>query len=221
MFKSWGGIERHKKMLGVNLDGSATIDLASSQLQIIEDTELLRLGEKIELVLVSMGYKLTTEIFDTITYHFNELENREEPNKEPLDNLDTLFSQMPFPYFIDSLQKPDRKTGVMKQYTWFQVCVNERVKFFMKNFANTLTEMEDGILYGYPISAIRAFARLTDVTEKCPTSVERYYVGAGRPSVVFYEEEEAHYRQIWNKLRQISPCLIQHAEEGYRHRSNR
>lgn len=216
MFKSVGGIERLKGMLQVKLDGQATQPLSPSQLSSIENSELLKVGEKIDLVLISLGYKLTSEIFDRVKYHFDEQEQVEKPERQAVQALDAFFSELPFPYFIDSLQKTDRNTGKEKATTWFQVCVNERVAHFMKQYAHTLTEIEDGVLYGYPLSAIRAFAQLIDVAGKTgKPSIERYYVGAGRPSFTFYEAEEEFYRYIWDKVNQVSPRLVEQAKKEY------
>lgn len=216
MFKSVGGIERLKGMLQTKLDGQATQPLSPSQLSTIENTELLKVGEKIDLVLISLGYKLTSEILDCIEYYYDEKEQVEQPTQQTIQALDAFFSQLPFPYFIDSLQKADRNTGKEKLTTWFQVCVNERVAHFMKQYAHTLTEIEDGVLYGYPLSAIRAFAQLIDVAVKTgKPSIERYFVGAGRPSIAFYEAEEEYYRHIWDKVKQVSPRLIEQTEKAY------
>jgi len=83
----------------------------------------------------------------------------------------------------------------------------------MQDFANELTDIEEGVLYGYPQSAIQAFAGLIepDHTTKSE-SIAKKYIGAGIPSQYFADEEEAYYLKQWNELRDLSKKLVMEAE---------
>ncbi|NTV31360.1 hypothetical protein HGA91_05300 [candidate division WWE3 bacterium] len=216
MFKSKGGIDRLLHMNKISLPGNANISLSADELSLIEETTVLSIYEKVHLILIALGYKLTGEVFNEIDYQFDETTQRLEPNESKIKILNELFLQLPFPFFVDELEKNDRKTGLKKRLVWLQICVNERVKYYMQHYAESLTEMEDGVLYGYPISAIRAYASLIDVTTRLPrASIARWYVGAGRPSVALYEAEEVFYTQVWQEVSQISPRLVNLAEGEY------
>ncbi|MEN8253112.1 MAG: hypothetical protein ABFQ62_01910, partial [Patescibacteria group bacterium] len=116
---------------------NAKIKLNKKQLTLIENNNSLSLGEKIELLLVALGNKLTTEL------HMN--------NKKNLNKLKKLLKQLPFIYFKDYLpNKKNKQTGKFEQFTWYQVSVNEAVSKFMKKYPDDMTEFEEGVLYGFP-----------------------------------------------------------------------
>jgi hypothetical protein len=178
---------------------------------LIEETQLLSLGEKIELLLVSMGNKLTTEIYSSIKYEFNKQKKREIANKTSLTNLSVLFKQLPFEFFVDQKEMINKKTGKQQTWIWFQVSVNEAVQRFLKDFGEDLTEYEEGVLYGFPMSAIRAFGGLIEQDETQQNSPAHYFL-AGVGSREFSEKEGQYYLDLWNELKKISPVIIDQAE---------
>jgi hypothetical protein len=190
---------------------NATLKLTTKQIKLIEETQLLSLGEKIELLLVSMGNKLTTEIYSSIKYEFNKQKKREIANKTSLTNLSVLFKQLPFEFFVDQKEMINKKTGKQQTWIWFQVSVNEAVQRFLKDFGEDLTEYEEGVLYGFPMSAIRAFGGLIEQDETQQNSPAHYFL-AGVGSREFSEKEGQYYLDLWNELKKISPVIIDQAE---------
>jgi hypothetical protein len=193
-----------------NLDKTGKLSLTNDQVQLIETTTAFTLGEKIELLLVALGNKLTAEIFQTVTYAWNETSQTEVPNPRDLSAIENVLKQLPFVHFQDHLVKINRQSDRPQDLTWYQVSVNESVSTFMKEFADDMTEFEEGVLYGFPISAIRAFSRLTEAHHEKPNAAT-YYL-AGWCSADFWEDEQAYYHLWWERLRKLSPTLIAEAE---------
>ena len=209
------GQKRFLTLRKAKVSKNANIKLSKKQLTLIENSTILTLGEKIELLLVSLGNKLTTEIFQTIEYLSNKSNNLEIPKKESLDQIEKLLKQLPFIYFKDHLpNKKNRQTGKLENFTWFQASVNEAVVQFMKKYPDDLTEFEEGILYGFPLSAIRAFSGLIESKHTKP-SPAAYYM-AGVCSKDFWEDEQQAYYQLWwSRLKKLSPKIVTQAEKKY------
>ena len=165
----------------------AYIKLNKKQLNLIENTKVLSLSEKIELLLVSLGNKLTTELYENINYSKNNSAKLAQPNKNDLKNKKKLLEQLPFIYYQDFLpNKKNKQTGQLENFTWFQVSVNKTVARFLMRYPDDLTEFEEGILYGFPLSAIRAFSGLIE-SEHAKSTPAAYYL-AGVCSKDFWDD---------------------------------
>ncbi len=192
---------------------NATLALTPLQLQIIEQTELLSLSEKIELLLIALGHKLTGEIFSQIEYHWNEQLQAELPTDKSVLALENLLANLPFIFAKDTLLKKVKKTGKQQHFTWFQVSVNQAVAHFMSKYPDDLTEFEEGVLYGFPLSAIRAFAGLIEANHDTPDAAT--YFLAGFSSQAFWEDEHAYYQLWWERLRKLSAVVVDQAEAEF------
>jgi hypothetical protein len=158
--------------------GNATLNFTSEQMRLLETTNLFSIGEKIELFLVSTGDKLTTEIDKNITYISSAADsNLLTPNMMNVTQIQKFLGNFPFAFHKKS--RLQTKNGTKKRLTWFQVSLNNRVDAFMKKYSTSCSEMEDGILYGFPLSAIRAFAGFIDITEGDDRKTSALYYLAG------------------------------------------
>jgi hypothetical protein len=187
------------------------VQLNPEQLKLIESSQAITLGEKIELLLVSLGNKLTTELYMKISFERGKDSQLEEPNPAKVEQISKLLQKLPFEYFQDHQIQKNRQTQHPQNFTWFQVSVNEAVSHFMKDYPDDLTEFEEGILYGFPLSAIRAYTGLIteDHTKNTPAS---YYL-AGVCSKDFWQDEQEYYQYWWEKLGKLSPKIVAEAEE--------
>jgi len=213
------GRQRFLELRDAKLDKKGFVVLNKNQIKLIENTSLLSLGEKIELLLLSLGNKLTTELFTKIRYVNFESKKIEEPSKKDIAQLEEILKQLPFAYYKDSLpNKKNRLVGKHQNFTWFQVSINEATSEFMEKYPNELTEFEEGVLYGFPLSAIRAFSGLIKATSADLTPAS-YYL-AGVCSKDFLKDEQEYYQKWWNKLRNLSPKIIKQAEKRF-HEQNK
>lgn len=191
----------------------AVLPLSHSTLRRIEQTTLLSHSEKIEILLVSLGYKLTTEIGQQITYHWSSTRQLEVPILN-VRKIETLLRTLPFPFFRTQTIKLNRRSQQMKKFIWFHLSVNTQVAYFLKKYGPTLSDVDDGLLYGYPPSAVRAYHGLIDRKIIEPKSAYQYFL-AGVYSKQFYREELEYYKRQWGLLKKISPRIIQEAEDYF------
>lgn len=196
-----------------NFKRNGKLFLTKTQVKLIEDSSILSLGEKIELLLVALGNKLTTELYMNIRYEYDSETKKDKPNKSDLDAIEQLLQKLPFIYFKDRLERRNKNTGHAEDFNWYQVSVNEAVSHFMKKYPDDLTEFEEGILYGFPLSAIRAFALLIDESHDKPDPASNFL--AGWCSKDFWEDEQTYYQLWWERLRGISPKIVEQAEKKF------
>lgn len=189
------------------------LDLSVKQIKWIEDSTAISLAEKIELFLVALGNKLTTELYMEVHYNWDEKKQIELPREHELREIDKLLTKLPFQYFKDTLPKKNRQNEHPQQFYWFQVSVNQAVSEFMKMYPDDLTEFEEGVLYGFPLSAIRAFNGLIETRYDKPTPASSYLSGVC--SKDFWVDEQEYYQLWWERLRQLSPKTIALAEKEF------
>lgn len=211
MFKSKGGIERLQDITSIQGSQNSTVPLKTAQIKIIENSSALSLTEKLDLLAISLGLKLTTEVFKNIKYKYNPKDQKELALNKTVVQVKNALEKLPFPHFEDTITKKSRQTGHLREYRWLQVCINEKVLYLMKRYAEDLTEMELGLLYGFPHSAILAFSGLINPEKPKPkSSAEHFFMGV--PSKDFRLEERNFYSIWWKKLKKLSPRLIKVAE---------
>ena len=189
------------------------IKLSRGQIKLIEDSDILSLAEKIELFLVALGNKLTTELYLSIRYKWNESEKKETADKKDVATIRKLLDKLPFIFFEDTLPKKNRQNGNEQKFIWFQISINQAVSDFMKKFPDDMTEFEEGVLYGYPLSAIRAYSGLIETKHDKPTAAS--YFLAGVCSADFWEDEQGYYQLWWTRLKELSPEIVRLAEEKF------
>lgn len=207
------GENRFKFLNELQTDKKTKVALTPKQIHLIEECNALSLNEKIELLLLSLGNKLTVELYSKIEYSWNEGQQAELPDKSTFKKIQRLLNQLPFEFFMDTLPKKNRQNGHPQKFSWWQVSINPAVSSFMKNFSDDLTEFEEGVLYGYPLSAIRAYAGLIEKSHQ--KKLPSVYFLAGVGSKEFQQDEMKYYEMWWGRLREISPKIIDEAEKKF------
>lgn len=197
----------------LEVNKSGNLKLTPKQISLIENASALTLAEKMELFLVALGNKLTTELYMKIDYAWDPKQNIEVPSQTNLESIKELLSQLPFFYYQDHLPKKNRQNGHTQDFTWYQVSVNEAVSEFMHQYPDDLTEFEEGVLYGYPLSAIRAYSGL--INQKHDKQTAANYYLAGVCSADFWDDEQAYYQLWWDRLRKLSPKIVAEAEAKF------
>jgi len=208
------GENRFLQMRNARKSAKDISPLTHTQLDLLEKTSTVSLGEKIELLCLASGNKLSTEIFTHLEYVTNENQIK-IPTPESIERIQEFLRTLPFPYFLTQTIRVDQETGIKEELTWFQVSANATTSQFFQSFPDDLTEFEEGIIYGYPITAIRAFAGLIVESSVSPSNAWCHYLG-GVFSKEWINQEDEYYRQVWESLRQISPKIIGEAEKVYR-----
>jgi len=98
---------------------------------------------------------------------------------------------------------------------------NEYIDKYIGNYWHTFTDYEIGIIYGYPTTCIQAFVKMLERYDVPDNEIMKFYtqamifIGCGWYSKDFFEQEKEHYDRIWEQIRNISPTLVEQAEEEY------
>lgn len=211
------GLRRFKEIRKLDVAKKGSLTLTAQQVASIESSNVITLMEKIELLLVALGNKLTTELYQKIRYISVE-KNNEKPSMEDINEIEKLLASLPYVFFKDCLEKTNKQTGRPQQFTWFQVSLNQAVNHFMLDYPDDLTEFEEGVLYGYPLSAIRAFSGLIESNQELQSTAQYYLAGVG--SVEFFKDEKDYYEELWARLTRLSPKIIREAEDKYKARKS-
>lgn len=93
---------------------------------------------------------------------------------------------------------------------------NEAMAEYVEFRAEHLSDVEAGILYGYPPSAVVAFTSITkpEVSPRLPRTAAEYYLG-GAYSSDLYEQERAAFVRQWEELRRFAPAVVDMAEREF------
>lgn len=79
----------------------------------------------------------------------------------------------------------------------------------------SLTSLEAGILYGYPITAVLAFIKIFGKPKYARKTTPAQYYQAGVYSETHYMEEQRYYESVWKLLQKTAPELIALAEADF------
>ncbi|MEK7202686.1 MAG: hypothetical protein AAB669_04135 [Patescibacteria group bacterium] len=80
----------------------------------------------------------------------------------------------------------------------------------------SLTSLEAGILYGYPITAVLAFTKIYGKPKYARKTTSAQYYQAGVYSETHYMEEQRYYESVWKLLQKTAPELIALAEADFK-----
>lgn len=166
-----------------------TISLTPEKLTIIEDSFIFSPAEKIHLLCLYIGRQFITDIgLDSKDIALHE---------KKLTKLDIPFSR--------------QKNTVSD---WLLVASSQFLLDDLESRKATLSEVEAGVLYGYPATAALAFSGIIDQHLQPPKTPAEFFL-AGVYSQAFYENEINHYQSTWNNLSKISPKITNEAEKFY------
>ena len=173
--------------------GNALPILTTQKVKLIENSSLLTIPEKKELLLILFGYKFSTEL------SFAEKEEKAE-----------LLLKLELPFHVES-----RVHSQKGKIRWLQVSANERIDRFVKKYSSSMSAMEAGLLYGYPYSAILAFMGLIPRMEKLPSDgCSKQWFGLVRSKHLF-ELEERYFREIIDQIARVSQIIHSELKSWY------
>jgi hypothetical protein len=200
MYRSKNGLQQFKDIATSTLSAKGTNSLSKMQLKALSESKALLPHEKKDILLMSLGYKLSIEI-EILSLQQNRVTDKKD--------IEVLLKILPFPYYLDSFSA--KRNNKRVQIEWFQVSLNEKVNYFMKNYAENLSVMELGIIYGYPMEGIRAFYGLIDIYDgnnNTPNSASPNR----KFSKDFYAREIRYEKKILLQLRKEFPDLMKQIE---------
>lgn len=167
-----------------------TISLTAEKIRVIEKSSVFSPAEKVHLLCLHVGQQFITDIglhSNNITLHEKELIKLDIPFSRQEDASSDWLLASNSQFLLDDLEM--RK--------------------------NILSEVEAGVLYGYPVTAALAFSGAIDKRLQPPKTPAEFFL-AGVYSRDFYENEINYYQTAWQNLIKISPKIVDEAENFYK-----
>jgi hypothetical protein len=174
--------------------------LTPAKVQLIEQSPFLTNGEKISLLAILCRLKWLTELG---LKRPALIEKADECLAPLLSTLGLAFAPADYQHSTRGLVR------------WMQVAATRPLLDYVLDRRNSLTVLEAGVLYGYPTSHVLGFMRLIAPTVSPSRTAAAHFL-AGVFSAPCVEQEQDHFRRIWEELRQISPATIRAAEDEWR-----
>lgn len=194
-----------------------TSKITDLQKEQIENSDILSLDEKRQLLQIALGAKFMGEVMDIIHYNYDEVLDMLVVDDKELYKIQGLLEKLPFPFFLDKKIQKARAFNCLIESTWFQVCANEKIKYLMQYHSDTLSSLELGVLYGYPPTACMAMEGFLDLSE-AKQSFYNCMVFSGRNSVEYFEQEDEHSKGLYEKMKNYCPKTMLGIEEQYKKR---
>lgn len=180
----------------------------------IINSQLFSTGEKLEIICVMCGIKSSSEVYKQIRYQFDKSSALEIPNKKDLSIIQKELINSKLLFLKREFMKLNKNTQKIRKFTWFQICANDAVKVLYEKYADTISEYEEGVIYGFPTTAIRAFAGLEESHVPKIDHPALYYFG-GVYSRSNWKNERKEYLRWWQKIKNLSPDIIQIAKREF------
>lgn len=180
--------------------------------QQVEKAKYISLAEKIELLALFLGKKMTTEISMNIPFSLED--SIEKADKTFLLHLEEELQHLELPYFCDTYTKLNRTSGIQREFVWFQVSRNQVVNDYLQKNDNQLSDADYGVLYGFPTTAIQAFLGFIPSSTKASPTIGCFSFG-GIFSRDHIDKELKYYDDLWTQVAALSPTIAQQAELKY------
>jgi hypothetical protein len=166
--------------------------LKKSKIKLIEDSTVLAIEEKVEILMLFLHKKWIAEIDIGL--------KRSEASI-------ALLEQLELSWYIESYE------GAHKEQ-WIQVGANQAVLDYVSTRRAELSDLESGVLYGFPLSHVLGYVGIIQRQLARPTHVSLYML-AGVYSKDFQAEEVRYFEEVWNEVKKISPVIAEQSRKVY------
>ncbi|MFC7024602.1 hypothetical protein ACFQHV_15780 [Promicromonospora thailandica] len=166
--------------------------LTPSKLKAIEESCVLAVNEKVQILLLFLYKKWIAEVAIG-------LERKDESTR--------LLDQLGLPWYIESYQGPYVER-------WVQVGANQAVLDYVHARRGELSDLESGILYGFPPTHVLGYVGIISKKPTAPNSVALYML-AGTYSKNFQDAEVKYFNEIWWEVEKVSPVIAGQAQQEY------
>ena len=166
------------------------VNLTDSKLAYLEHSVVLSPAEKLHLLMLFMGMQVITDVglrSDDLQMHQLELD------------------QLGLPSVQESYESD----------SWILVGISQLLLKYLQQQRSTLSEIEAGIMYGYPATATLAFSGLIPSRTCKPISPAMFFMG-GIYSKEFCGNEIKFYEEKWERITEVSHKITMDATEYYR-----
>jgi hypothetical protein len=177
-------------------------EISSEKIGRLSIERRIDISSKIEILQTLTGYRWVGEASHDVS--------STEPSA-PTDEQQaamSLLDDMGLASRFDWLERSGR------YFSWVQFAINQPMLDTFMDKNHSFSVIEEGAVYGYPISSTLAFAGIIPKkTVRQKSVVEHYMFGVN--SEKYYEREVEHAKRMWTHLCEIAPELTAEAHEAY------
>lgn len=184
----------HPKFRSENPNDKSTLPLDTAKIRLIEETTALTISEKINILALFLGYKWVTEVAI------------DQPAKEASG---AVLQQLSLPY------KENYYKHSGEHHTWLQVATNKAILHYILENRESLSIIEAGVLYGYPVSHSLGYAGMLEKRMKGKNKTIAEFYLSGVFSQDYNARETEHFETVWNDIIKQSPVIACKAKEHY------
>ncbi|MBL8159114.1 hypothetical protein JNJ66_01525 [Candidatus Saccharibacteria bacterium] len=178
-------------------------DLTPARIAKLSTEKRVDIDSRIEILQAMAGYKWVGEAAHVISSSKPNAATQEQ------ELACQLLNNMGLAYQFDWIERPGR------YFSWIQFAINASMLDMFMDKENPFTVVEQGAVYGYPVSSTLAYAGVIPARREDKKSVANAFL-SGVNSEAYYEREVEYAEKIWGYLRQLAPELIKEAEEDYK-----
>lgn len=174
----------------------------------LEESSILSIKEKVELVELFLGFRFLTELASNISYGRQRKDGLSYPSMSDIKQIQTFVDDLGLESSI-SKKRSKRSNRYVHQVNVFS---NKAIRSYFTKFEKKISPLEIGILYGYHPKAVLAFCGYIEssVPPK-PKSAYQFYNSIIYPRD-YYDEVDSYHKYKWSRLTDLAPNLINQAE---------
>lgn len=177
-------------------------ELTDEKIRQLTNERRIDVKSRIEMLQTLAGYKWVGEAAHVMS------PTRPSAPTEKQKVAMSLLGSMELAYSFDWIERPG------KYYAWIQFALNQPMLDAFMDEKHAFGIIEEGAVYGYPVSSTLAFAGIIPAKRVKQKSVANYYL-SGVNSEKYYDRETEYAEKIWYHLSELAPELIKEAFEDY------
>jgi len=182
-----------------NAGDNNTPDLTNEKVVILTREQTIDVGSRIEILQMLLGYKWVGEAA--------HVKGEDEPEVVTSDQQKALelLKKMGLAAKFDWIKRGET------YFSWVQFAINEAMLDCFTRKTHPFSVLEEGLVYGFSPSATLAFAGLIPKKINRQKNVVNFYL-SGVNSAKYFDEELRYAEDVWQKMKQVAPILIEEAE---------
>lgn len=177
-------------------------ELSSGVITALSEERAVDVVSRIEILQTLAGYRWVGE-----ASHEVHSTKPLEPTAQQVAAL-SLLERVGLAARYDSLERSG------KYFSWIQFAVNQPMLEMFMDKNNPFNVIEEGAVYGYPVSSTLAFAGIIPKKLVRQKSIAEYYM-FGVNSDKYYEREVEYAEKVWAHLCDLAPRLTNEARQEY------
>lgn len=188
--------------LKVSKESGDIPELSASKIALLSNEKRIDISSRIQMLQTLAGYKWVGEASHA-THTVKTLDPTEDQkiSMELLNSLDLACS-------FDSLERSG------KHYSWVQFAINQPMLDLFTDKNHSFNALEEGAVYGFPVSATLAFAGVIPKKTVKQKSIAEYFM-FGVNSEKYYDREVEYAEKVWAHLCELAPELTKEAQIEY------